>query len=616
MHTVESMRSSSRDVAPLCDELLGTDINLMDELSGMRILVVDDMPTQLKLLRASLFQGGFRNTVAAQGGIEALECLRQSVQEGVSDIDAVLLDIWMMDLDGYFVCRRMRAMDGLQDIPVVMITAHDRQGETVRHAYRAGATDLLFKPLRDVELWQRLRSTLFLKRERDLRKRREQELKDELMERQAIEARLHYLLSHDDLTGLYNRRQLETDLTLAVQHARQYGVTSALLYLDLDQFRIVNELEGHAAGDRLLLCVANALRERFGRLGNLARIGSDEYTLLLERTDLKGALECADAVRCFLKGFSFSGYDTTYHIGASIGVAFIHQEGGLTASQVLAQADQACFAAKSKGRNCVHLYNQDDKTMLHLKRDAYWVPRIRRALVKNEFRLVCQPLLCMSDGFIHRYEVLIRMLGEEGELLLPLEFIRVAERMGLIQDIDRWVVKHTLIAMSQLPLKHRDLCFNINLSGYAFQHPKLLPLIHKCLQATDVAAERITFEITETAAITNLDKTRAIVNKLRALGCRFALDDFGAGFNTYSYLKQLPVDYLKIDGSFITNLADDPVDQVLVKSMIEIAHALGKAIIAEFVETRETLKLLRGYGVDFAQGNYIGEPVPNVLKAG
>ncbi|HEY4732087.1 MAG TPA: EAL domain-containing protein, partial [Gammaproteobacteria bacterium] len=243
-----------------------------------------------------------------------------------------------------------------------------------------------------------------------------------------------------------------------------------------------------------------------------------------------------------------------------------------------------------------------------LRSAVYWVPRIRDALANNKFRLLFQPVINLSTGVTQHYEALIRMTGDKDELITPDKFIPIAERMGLIHDIDLWVVKHAIDVLHQLPAHQSNLSLNINLSSHAFQDPALLPLVRDRLASTGVAANRITFEITETAAVANFEQTREMVCQLRELGCSFALDDFGAGFSSFNYLKQFPVDYQKIDGGFITNLVNDPIDQTLVKSIIEIARTLGKHTVAEFVESAEVLNMLKEYGANYAQGYHIGKP--------
>lgn len=580
-----------------------------DELRCMSILIVDDIEDNVELLRTMLTRSGFTNLHTAASGKAALEILRREVSNGASTIDAVLLDIMMPAMDGYELCRILNHHDEWTDIPVIMITANATWQEKVaRESFDAGAVDILFKPVRRVDLMPRIISALSLKKERDLRKAREQELETELSERRIIEARLQHLVNHDDLTGLCNRRRLEQQLEVVVLRARKSGRTSALLYIDLDHFKVINDAEGHAAGDRLLVEVANVLRHEIGTTGLLARISSDEYTVLVEDVPEMRAVEIGERLRHIMDQFQFTTNNHTYHIGASIGVAVIKSGDLVTASEVLARADQACYVAKTHGRNIVHLFNKEDTEMLTLRSAIHWVPLIRDALLNDKFKLVFQPVMDLKERRTTHYEVLIRMIGDDGALIPPNNFIPVAEKMGLIHDIDIWVVNRAIDTLQRLPASQKHISFGINLSGHAFQDPSLLPILKDRLDHSGVEPHRIVFEITETAAIANYAQTREMIMNIREMGCRFALDDFGSGFSSFNYIKEFPVDYLKIDGAFITNLINDPVDQTLVKSMIEIAKTLNKKIIAEFVENKTVLDLLIEYGADYAQGYFIGKP--------
>lgn len=587
-----------------------------DELRKMSILIVDDIVDNVDLIKAMLTRSGFTNLHTANSGKTALDCLRQQISNNISTIDAVLMDIMMPEMDGYELCRILRNHDEWADIPVIMITANATWQEKVaRESFDAGAVDILFKPVRRVDLMPRIISSLSLKKERDLRKKREQELETELSERRIVEARLQHLVNHDDLTGLCNRRRLEQQLEVVVLRARKNGRLSALLYIDLDHFKVINDAEGHAAGDRLLVEVANVLRHEIGTSGLLARISSDEYTALVEDITEVKALEIAERLRFIMDRFQFVTNNHTYHIGASIGVATMKPGDMTSASEVLARADQACYVAKTHGRNIVHLFNKEDTEMLTLRSAIHWVPLIRDALANNKFKLVFQPVMDLKDKCFTHHEALIRMVGGDGTLILPTNFIPVAEKMGLIHDIDLWVVSRAIDILNELPQKYKSTSFSINLSSHAFQDTSLLPLLKEKLEKTGVNPGKIVFEITETAAIANYSQTREMIMNIRQLGCQFALDDFGSGFSSFNYIKEFPVDYLKIDGAFITNLINDPVDQTLVKSMIEIAKTLNKKIIAEFVENKTVLDLLVEYGADYAQGYFIGKPTPELTEA-
>ena len=582
----------------------------IDTLRSMCILVVENNLPQIIQLRSILEDGGFTNLLTAKSEEEAMTVLRTNLSHDKCNIDLILLPSKLHEISVHDFCHSLKNYSEWEDIPIIITAESDGwwQENTAREAYDAGASDVVFKPIRGMDLIPRVTLSLTLKKERDQRRRHEEDMGNELAERKIMEARLQYLVGHDDLTGLCNRRRLEQALELAVLRARNFKRSSALLYLDLDQFKVVNDTEGHDCGDRMLVSVANILRQHIKAGSVLARIGSDEFAVLLENISEKKAIEKAEELRRVLDEFKFESNIRTYHLCTCVGVSIIEGENAATASEYLAQADQACHIAKTHGRNIVHKYNHDDTELHRLRNDVHWVPMIRNALLNDRFFLLFQPVVRVSDGKATHYEALIRMKGDNDEILSPEDFIPAAERMGLIHHIDLWVVEHAIDFLSTLPGEFSQVSLNINLSGHAFQDQSLLSLIQQKLDMTWIAANRLTFEITETAAISNYVQTREMVARLRALGCRFALDDFGAGFNSFNYLKNFPVDYLKLDGTFISNLKNDPVDQILVKSMIAVAHSLGKKTVAEYVEDAETLSLLRQYGIDYVQGYHLGEP--------
>lgn len=575
----------------------------LNDMNKMRILVVDGHSRETLAITTMLTEHGFDQVATAINPDQAIEIIIKNKNNPATEIDVVLLDITTEGDDDYDICRALHAQKVCDDTLVIIIL--NNLPLQFNRSINDGVTDFIVKPLRNAELISRVISALTLKKERDLRKFRENELETELAERRIIEARLQYLVGHDDLTSLCNRRRLEQELELTILHTRYSNSTSALLYLDLDQFKIINDTEGHSAGDRLLISVANKFRRQIGATGILARISADEYAILIEDTNPDNVVRTAESLRVLMDEFRFKTNNQTYHIGVSIGVAMIRPNEHLSAAEILTHATQACYVAKNRGRNRVHVFNQEDVEMLPLRRAVHWVPLIRDALVNKRFRLVFQPVLNIKQQKVTHYEALIRMAGDNQELISPINFIPVAERTGLIHEIDLWVAKQAITILKTLPAY---LSLNVNLSSFAFQNPALLYLLSKEISSTGIKASRIVFEITETAAIANFSETRKMITRIRDLGFQFALDDFGAGFNSFNYIKELPVDYLKIDGSFITNLQHDRIDQALVKSMIEVARALGKYTVAEFVENQETLTLLQEYGIDYAQGYYIGKP--------
>jgi diguanylate cyclase (GGDEF)-like protein len=550
-------------------------------------------------------EGDFHNIHTVESFQNLLEYLRISGSENKT-IDLVIISDNLQDINVVEACQLLcqEEKNNLAVVPI-LTNAVDAQ---VKECTEAGALDVLLGPVTALDLIPRIKLVLSLQHERGLRLIREEAWETELSERKVMEARLKHLVAHDDLTGLANRRRLEQALELAVIRARNFHRVNALLYLDLDQFKVINDAEGHDVGDRMLVDVANKLRS-YVKPGQLvARIGSDEFAILLEHVTEADAMDFAELVRKSLSESQFNSGVATYHVGTSIGLVLNTPEEDVSVSQLLARADQACHVAKTQGRNTVYKFSGEDAGLRELRSDARWVPVLRQALADDKFFLVFQPVMNLSNGEMNHYEALIRMQGEGGEVYTPVDFIPVAERMGLIQQIDLWVVEHVLDFMAALPPEHSEVTISMNLSGHAFQDRTLLPLVKQKLEMTWVSAPRLTFEITETAAITNFSETRDMVARLRALGCRFALDDFGSGFCSFSYIKNYPVDMLKIDGSFIVNIINDETDQLLVKSMIDVAHSLGKKVVAEYVENRQILEKLREFGVDYVQGHYIGMP--------
>ena len=611
------------------------------KLYQKNILIVHPQQAHGVTLMRLLRHGGFQNITALLQMHDVPGYLAKTLNT-CRQIDLILLTISQNENECHALCQHLQTNPAWRTLPVVVITEGEMDlDQFIRTSQLTGATDIISGPLAEARLLPRVAGALLIKVERDLHNDRERQLQHKLINHTATEARLQYLVAHDDLTGLYNRRRLEQLLELAVLGAQFHNRPSALFYLDLDQFKMINDTQGHSTGDRLLINVANHLKGQIAvictqrcaclsdltdmtcadhaadqtkalldpyHLGLLARISADDFALLIENIGEQEALQIGEELRLAMETFHFVTPNQTYRLGVSIGVAMIMPHESFTASEILAQADQACYAAKAKGRNRVQLFRPSDNAVNTIQSDVHWVPLIHDALVNNRFRLVFQPVLNIAAGKVTHCEALIRMLDDNNQLVEPGKFIPVAERMGLIHEIDFWVVGRAIDWLSELPAHHAHLSVNVNLSTHVLQDPSLAAFVRDRLRATGVDACRITFEITETAAIASFVQTRKMVDELRALGCLFALDDFGAGFNSYSYLKHLPVDYLKIDGTFIVHLLHDPVDQVLVKSMIEIARTLGKKTVAEFVENAETLSLLKHYGVDYAQGYYLGKP--------
>jgi diguanylate cyclase (GGDEF)-like protein/PAS domain S-box-containing protein len=439
---------------------------------------------------------------------------------------------------------------------------------------------------------------------------------NDITERKRFEAQLRYLADHDPLTGLLNRRRFEAELARQVAHANRYEREGAALLLDLDNFKGVNDMLGHQAGDDLIRSVAGVLRGRLRDTDVVARLGGDEFAILLPQVDgaqaEKVAADLAEAVR--RHAITVGG--RPLRVTASIGLAALGRR-ELTAEEVLVEADIAMYRAKEAGRDGYATYTPEAAGGVGVADGLAWTERIRRALDEDRFQLYSQPILELASGRVSHVELLLRMPGEHGEVVLPGAFLPPAERFGLMQEIDRWVVREAIrLTGEQRDRGHQlETLVEINLSGRSVGDPDLPTLIEQELAAHGVPAASLVFEITETAAIANMQQARHFADRLAKVGCRLALDDFGAGFGSFYYLKYLPLDYLKIDGDFIASLPRSPVDQRIVKAMVDVARTLGVRTIAESVGDEQTLSLLRALGVDYAQGFHIGRPEPPGIPA-
>ncbi len=437
-------------------------------------------------------------------------------------------------------------------------------------------------------------------------------LHDVSRERQYV-AKLSYQASHDSLTDLINRGEFERRLGLALESAAQVGRHHAVMYLDLDQFKVVNDTCGHAAGDQLMRQVSAVLQRRLREGDTLARLGGDEFGVLLENCAPDNALRIADGLRQTVMDCHFAWENRSFNIGVSIGLVNV-EDGMFTLTDVLSAADSACYMAKENGRNRVQVYHAEDSEMSTRQGEMEWIGRLQKALEEDRFVLYSQDIagLDLSRKPEEHCEILIRMLDERGELVPPMSFIPAAERYNLMPAIDRWVIRNAfaIIARQQAEKDCRAGIFAINLSGASIGDERFLDYVREQFSHFAVAPQSICFEITETAAIARLDKATHFINELKSLGCLFSLDDFGAGMSSFAYLKHLPVDFLKIDGGFVKDMADNPIDRAMVEAINSVGHVMGKQTIAEFVDGERVIRLLREMGVDFAQGFGVARPRP------
>ncbi|MEG4087556.1 EAL domain-containing protein [Microcoleus sp. POL10_C6] len=698
------------------------------------ILIVDDLPDNLRLLRDTLSAQGYKVRSATTGAM-ALRAAQSPSTE------LILLDIKLPDQDGYEVCRQLKSDERTVDIPIIFLSALNETFNKVQ-GLAAGGVDYIAKPfqveevlarvethltirrlqqslqkqnlrlLREIEERQRLEESLFAEKElaqvtlqsigdavittdaqgnvtyfnpiaerltgwkthevqgvpfstvflivdQVTRELVENPINKALLEERIVtlanntilishdgteypiadsaapirdrqgkiigavmvfhdvtESRyltrqLSWESSHDALTGLINRRRFEQQLVEAIASCQDSNQQHALCYLDLDQFKVVNDTVGHIAGDELLRQITALIQQGVRASDMLARLGGDEFGILLSQCSLSQAAQIAEKLKDLVHKFRFIWNSKTFIIGVSIGVVAINQT-SKDLMQVLGEADAACYAAKARGRNCVHVYSLDDEEVIKQRGERLVISQISRALGTNHFRLYCQKIVSISSNpLVEHYEILLRMLDENGEVVSPNEFIPAAERYGLITEIDCWVIETFFSNYHKLPEKDVNQgLYTINLSGASISNNQFLKFLIEQFSRYKVPPQTIGFEITETAAIANFEQARYFMGELKKIGCCFALDDFGSGLSSFAYLMNLPVDYLKIDGAFVKNISHNLISQALVEGFNRIAHAMNLETIAEFVEDETILEKLREIGVDYAQGYGIARPVP------
>lgn len=436
----------------------------------------------------------------------------------------------------------------------------------------------------------------------------------DVTEREQAEQQLAWLADHDPLTELFNRRRFQGEFEQILMASKRYKHSGGLLYFDLDQFKYINDTSGHQAGDALLRMVADKLRQVVRASDVIARLGGDEFAVVIRECDADGAVQVARKVRAQLGTLEFPARGRNHSISASIGIALFPLH-GTTVHDLMANADLAMYQAKEEGRGGWHLFSSDERVRERMQNRVYWKEQIEQALREDRFLLYFQPVLDICTNTIGHYEVLLRMRDPRGRIISPGQFIPVAEQSGLIHSIDHLVLQKAITKQARLWSQGYKLTLSINLSGRVVDDPELVPILEDLLRTTGVDPSSLMFEVTETAAVADMMAAANLMHKIKAHGCQFALDDFGVGFSSFFHLKQLPVDYVKIDGMFVRQLVENHQDRVFVKALSEIAKGLGKKAIAEFVEDAEALILLREYGVDYAQGYYIGRPAPHIIEA-
>ncbi len=554
----------------------------------LRVLLVEDMEDDAALIERQIVRGGYQVELRR---VDTAQAFKAALAQPPWDV--IITDHNLPAFSSTAALALVRET-GL-DVPVIIVSGSIGE-EIAVAAMKAGASDYVMK-----DNLARLLPAM------------ERELREVAVRRdhQKAEATIRHMAFHDHLTGLANRTHFEERLAGLLEDAREWQSHHALLYLDLDQFKVVNDTCGHLAGDQMLKQLALLLREHVRESDTLARLGGDEFGILLEGCSIERAQQIAQQCLKALNDFRFSWAGKSFAIGGSIGLVAI-TDASPSAQDLMRNADMACYAAKDLGRNRVQTYSDEDHELLRRRHEMQWVARINWALEHERFVLFRQRIeaLGQAEGDSCS-EILIRLRDENGALVAPGAFLPAAERYNLAPAIDRWVVRN-LLRLLKGGVAAPASVFFVNISGATLNDEGFFDFLRTELRDAGLPPSMLCLEITETAAIANLSRAVQFIESIRAEGCHFALDDFGAGLSSFSYLKSIPVDYLKIDGAFVRDILDDPMDYAIVESINRIGHVVGIKTIAEFVETQAVREKLTALGLDYAQGFGIHRPEPLV----
>jgi len=552
----------------------------IDQLSSLDVLIVEDDPVTRALLDRQLRKRG-HTTVPCESAETALARLLERFYP------IILLDVQLPGMSGLDLCRHLRAQPDGDQYYILVGTGNDKP-EDLRDILDAGASDYVAKPYQPDFLNVRLTVA-------------EKQVK-EIAARKRLERELKFLATRDPLTKLLNRSQLEPALLAAI-HASHEGRPAAVLYLDLDNFKIVNDTLGHDAGDRLLTTLSGLIKTTTRPQDELVRFGGDEFVVILTDASIEQALAVAGRLREKLDEFRFLDSGMSFRVGASIGVAPVNPL--FTPAEILAAADSACYAAKAGGRNRVELHSEDDSAIAKLIADTDWATRIQEAMRDGSLELWFQPVVSTQSGEMLYQEALLRYIDPGHTVIVsPGAFLNSAQRSGQGAKLDRFVIETAFKILTA----HPDLVLGVNLSAPSFNDNELIKHLEDALSSHPVDPSRLLFEITETEIMSNLDKASDVLTQMDRMGLRTALDDFGAGFSSLAYLKNLPVDHLKIDCTFVRDLPNNDFNQAILRAIREVAKIRGIKTVAECVESREQYELLGELGIDYAQGFYIGRP--------
>ncbi len=561
---------------------------------SLRLLIVDDSENDALLLVRELERQGYQPDYER---VCTINDLQASLRNQTWDL--IITDHYMPELKSGDVISTVKELD--YEIPVIILSGLIPEQAAVA-AMKAGAQDYIMKD-------NMARLIPAIERELSVAKSR--------AARVEAESALNYMTRYDPLTNLVNRAELERRLQRALNSSKERNQSHVFLYIDIDQFKIINDTVGHVAGDDLIRQLAGMLKKHIRESDTLARLGGDEFGVLLENCPDTYATDIAKEILKIITEYRFYWEDHLYHIGASIGFVEINQKNVESVNEILSAADVACYTAKDQGGNRIKIYRKFDYEMTKRYGEMQWVSTINHALEENWFRLYKQSIYPANpNGSVsERCEFLLRLLGREGEIHSPIDFIPAAERYNLMPKIDRWVIDNVFDYLAEAGKKYNGDKKNgpkyfINISGMSLSDSSFYKFVKEKLAEYKIPTNIICFEVTETAAIEHLSNAVEFISKIRADGCCFALDDFGSGVSSFAYLRTIPVDYIKIDGTFVTHMEEQPMDRAIVEAINHIGHIAGKQTIAEFVENNQTLQQLREIGVDFVQGFGLDTPQP------
>ncbi|WDE03375.1 EAL domain-containing protein [Thalassomonas viridans] len=585
-----------------------------------KILIVDDDAVNIKIL-CQLLHEFDHQLLVAKSGEQALKLIKQVVP------DLILLDIYMEQLTGIDVCRQIKADTRLEHIPVIFLTSSEADLE---EAFAAGGVDYIVKPFKKEELLARVSTQLNMANLRNSLKLANEELgmmnvvleekvkqrtrdlvatnaslRKEIHERRYLQDRVDYLSRFDFVTRMFNRASMEERLEHFMSAMEPCCKLRAFfLYLDLDQFKVINDTCGHVAGDEILRALAELLKGSLGPEMVMARMGGDEFAFFYQKESEKQAVNQAQQIKKLIEEFHFAWENEVYQVGVSMGLVEIDNSfDGV--NHLISIAERTCHESKMKGGGELSIYHVSKVDIEQKQQQMRWIPTIQQAIKNDDFFLCGQYIQAIDARYPSKMEVLIRLETPAHSVLPPGHFIPTAEKYHMISFIDRWVLANVL---KQRALIDQGFQFSINLSGESISKESFADFAEKAISDAHIPGRQLCFEITETSAISNISSTRTFMKRIGKYGCEFSLDDFGTGTSSYGYLKELPVQYLKIDGIFIRNLESEKINRMMVKSITEISKEMGIKVIAECVENAPALAQLTSIGVDYAQGFHLHKP--------